>query len=106
MNLRKSLLLSFCIALMGAGAVFAHSGATGIVKERMQAMKAIGKSMKTLGAMAKGETGLSAAKLKAASQTISGHAAEFDRLFPNTKASRKSHVTEARAFYAQPFHIR
>ena len=72
-----------------------HSGATGIVKERMDAMKAIGKAMKTLGAMAKGEAAFDAPKVQAASKIISGHADALDRLFPDTKASRKSHVTEA-----------
>lgn len=95
MNLRKHLFLSLCFALLGAGAVFAHSGATGIVKERMEAMKAIGKTMKALGAMAKGDAAFSAAKMKAASETIKGHAGNIDRLFPDTKKSRKSHVTEA-----------
>ena len=95
MKLRKPLALSFCFALLGAGAVFAHSGATGIVKERMDAMKAIGKAMKSPGAMAKGEAAFDVPEVQAASRVISGHAEAFDRLFPDTKASRKSHVTEA-----------
>lgn len=95
MKHRKPFFLAICFALLGAGAVLAHSGATGIVKERMDAMKAIGKAMKSLGAMAKGEAAFDAGKVGAASKTISDHAGEFDRLFPDTKASRKSHVTEA-----------
>ena len=95
MNLRRHFILALCFALLGAGAVFAHSGATGIVKERMDAMKAIDKTMKELGATAKGEAAFSAAKMKAASTTIQEHAGNCDRLFPDTKKSRKSHVTEA-----------
>ncbi len=95
MKLRKHFLLSACFALLGAGAVYAHSGATGIVKERMDPMKDIGKTMKSLGAMAKGEATFSSDTVKAAAETITGHAGNFDRLFPDTKKSRKSHVTEA-----------
>ncbi len=95
MKLRKHFLLSACFALLGAGAVYAHSGATGIVKERMDAMKDIGKTMKSLGAMAKGEAAFNADTLKAAASSIKGHAGNIDRLFPDTKKSRKSHVTEA-----------
>lgn len=50
--------------LFGAGAIglsvvtaaFAHGGATGIVKERMDAMGAMGDAVKTLSAMMRGET--------------------------------------------------
>ena len=95
MNLHKPLALCLCLAFLGAGAVFAHTGATGIVKERMEAMKAIGKAMKALGAMAKGDAAFNAARIQAASKTITGHAGDFDRLFPDTNKSRKSHVSEA-----------
>ncbi len=78
-----------------AGGVHAHSGATGIVKERMEAMKAIGKEMKAMGAMAKGETAINEAAIKNASRTIVGHARKIDALFPDTKKSRNSHVSEA-----------
>ena len=95
MTVRKSLVLCFCFAFLGAGAVLAHRGATGIVKERMEAMKAIGKAMKALGAMAKGEAAFNAATVKTASKTIIGHAGDIDRMFPDNDKSRKSHVTEA-----------
>ena len=95
MNVSRLPLLAFCFALLGTTALWAHSGATGIVKERMDAMKDIGRAMKSLDAMAKGKASYSGADVSAASRTIKDHAAAFDRLFPDTKASRKSHVTEA-----------
>ena len=95
MTLPRLTALSLCFALLGAGTLWAHTGASGIVKERMDAMKAIGKAMKSLDAMAKGTAGYHADVVKAASRTIKGHAEAFDRLFPDTNDSRKSHVTEA-----------
>ncbi len=88
-------LIAVCFALLGSGALLAHSGATGIVKERMDAMKAIGKAMKSLDGMAKGKIAYDGATVKAASETIQQHADAVDRLFPDTKHSRTSHVTEA-----------
>ena len=44
----KKLLLGFLIALAVAGYASAHKGATGIVKERMMAMKDIGGLVKRL----------------------------------------------------------
>ena len=95
MTLRKPALLALVLLTASTAGLLAHSGATGIVKERMEAMKAIGGAMKQLGAMAKGEAAFDQAKVMQASKTISGHAAEFDRLFPDTAKSRKSHVSEA-----------
>ena len=79
---------------MSAG-LLAHSGAKGIVKERMDAMKEIGKGMKALGAMAKGQAQLRESAIKAAARTISEHSARIGELFPDTPKSRKGHMTEA-----------
>ncbi len=95
MKLYKSLLVGAVIAAFGAGGVLAHSGATGIIKERMDAMKAIGASMKSLGAMAKGEKPFDEKQVKTASETIIGHAGKIDEMFPDTQKSRKGHLTEA-----------
>lgn len=95
MKLCRTLLVTATIAALGAGGVLAHSGATGIIKERMDAMKDIGKAMKSLGTMAKGEKPFSPEKVKAASETIIGHAGTIDRMFPDTEKSRKGHMTEA-----------
>ncbi|MEM8688592.1 MAG: cytochrome c [Pseudomonadota bacterium] len=95
MTASRLFFLAVCFALLGTGAVWAHSGATGIVKERMDAMKAISKAMRSLDAMAKGKTAFRKATVKVASRTIKEHATTFDRLFPDTNHSRKSHVTEA-----------
>ena len=72
--------------------VSAHSGAKGIVKERMELMKDIGKAMKILGAMARGKVPLDSAKVKAAADSIARHGQKIPALFP--KGSTKG-VTEA-----------
>ncbi len=66
----------------GAGFAFAHGGATGVVKERMELMKDVGKSMKTLTAMFKGETDYDAGQVKAAAARIRDHAGKITGLFP------------------------
>ncbi|MEM7430188.1 MAG: cytochrome c [Pseudomonadota bacterium] len=73
----------------------AHSGATGIVKERMDVMKSIGKAMKSLGAMAKGKAELSQSAIESAAGAIWEHCETVTGLFPDTEQSRKGHLTEA-----------
>ena len=87
--------VTILLATSMSAALFAHSGASGIVKERMDAMKEIGKGMKSLGAMAKGQTKLSGSAIEAAAKTISEHSAKIEELFPDTPKSRKGHLTEA-----------
>jgi len=61
----------------------AHSGAMGVVKKRMDAMSAIGKAMKSIAAMVKGDTRFEPVSLHAAAHTIRKHSGEnLTRLFP------------------------
>lgn len=83
------------LALGVSGGLHAHSGAMGIVKERMDVMKAIGKAMKSLGAMAKGEAKLREKRVRSAAKAIADHSAKIEALFPDTPKSRKGHLTEA-----------
>lgn len=70
----------------GAGVAVSHSGATGVVKERMMAMKDIGARMKVLAGMARGHAPFDAALAKDAAGAIAAHARDIPRLFP--KGSR------------------
>lgn len=64
-------------------AAIAHGGATGIVKERMESMKAMGKVMKSTSAMFKGETAYDADAVKAAAEIIKSHSGDaLTKLFP------------------------
>ncbi|MEZ5877565.1 MAG: cytochrome c [Tepidamorphaceae bacterium] len=78
--------LSFAAAglVMAAGATaFAHGGATGIVKERMDAMGDMGDVVKRLSAMMRGETAYDADAVKAGAKTIRSHAGStMTGLFP------------------------
>lgn len=61
---------------------WAHSGMTGIVKDRMELMMDIGRQMKTVGEMLKGNAALEHATIKAAAQQIGAHAGKITELFP------------------------
>lgn len=64
-------------------AALAHNGATGIVKERMDAMVAMGKAVKQITPMMSGEAPYDAERLRAAARQIETHAGEdMTRLFP------------------------
>ena len=82
-------------ALCVAAIAFAHSGATGIVKERMEQMKAVAQSMKIIGAMMKGESPYEATKIEALSLEVMRHGGEgMTKLFPKGSLDKP---TEARA---------
>ena len=76
-------------------AAFAHGGATGVVKQRMDAMEVMGKAMKTLGAMFKGQADYDAGAIQAAAELIGQHAQDIPMLFPDSHESRHGKATEA-----------
>lgn len=79
-TLAASILL---IAGIGLGGVLAHQGATGVVKQRMDAMEVMAKSMKTVGGMLKGESGYDARKAAASAQAIGARSGTaMTKLFP------------------------
>ncbi|WP_282605664.1 cytochrome c [Pelagibius sp. Alg239-R121] len=82
-------------AAVTAVTAYAHGGATGIVKERMDAMEVMGKAMKTVGEMFKGQTDYDANAIQAAAGLVSQHAQEIPVLFPDSEASRGSKHSEA-----------
>lgn len=64
-------------------AAFAHGGATGVVKERMDAMGAMQKATKALTEMMRGQTQYDAAAVREHAVTIRSHAGEaMTDLFP------------------------
>ena len=65
------------------GAALAHRDATGIVKQRMDAMTAMGDAMKALRAMMRGAQPYDAERVMTHATTIAGHAGEkMTALFP------------------------
>ena len=87
----KHVLAVTALVLTGS-IVFAHTGATGIVKERMDGMGVLASAMKTLGTMAKSGD-LDASAIRQASQTIQAHSGEALSIrFPEGSLP---HVSEA-----------
>jgi cytochrome c556 len=61
----------------------AHEGATGVVKERMEGMKAIGQQVKIMVPMMKGTLPYDPAQVEKSAAIIEGHSGEtFTKLFP------------------------
>lgn len=81
--MRAGFWITTCAGCAVAGAVLAHGGATGIVKERMELMKSMGAQMKTMGQMAQGQTPYRAATFAQAAEEISAQSGdELVALFP------------------------
>ena len=77
-------------------AAYAHGGATGIVKERMDAMSAMGKAVKTIVPMMRGETEYDANAVRSAAGTIGSHAGgDLTELFPEGSGGAPSESKEA-----------
>lgn len=86
--------LVFIAAVLAAGGALAHGGATGVVKERMDAMSAIGKSMKSIGKMLKGSETFETAKVAASAEVIAAHSGEtLTGLFPGDSLQAASEAS-------------
>jgi cytochrome c556 len=85
--------LSLAVALGGAASmVHAHSGASGVVKERMQLMKGMGDAMKTMGAMFKGEAPFEPDVVAEEAAHLAEHARKIPEVTP---AGSIDHPSEA-----------
>lgn len=73
----------------------AHTGATGIVKERMDIMSILGDHAKTVGDMLKGKTPYDNDAVEMAANAYITHGEQIPSLFPDTEASRSGAKTEA-----------
>jgi cytochrome c556 len=88
----KRILFSLFITAI-AGTAFAHGAATGIVRERMDGMVLLAKTMKSLAAMTKSDQKLNLLAIQAAGQTIADHAGKnLTTLFP-TGSTQHSDAT-------------
>lgn len=91
--------LSFCLlattlALLSSN-LSAHKGATGIVKQRMDAMSEMGDAMGVMADMVKGKRPLDAEAVQQSTHTLAQHAKQMLDLFPDTHESRNGKGTEA-----------
>ncbi len=74
--MKKTTIVAAVLIAGTAVTAFAHSGATGIVKERMDAMLAMGKAVKTVAPMMRGETAYDAETVRDAARLFQQHAGE------------------------------
>ena len=89
---------AFAAAVMAAVAssvVLAHDGATGIVMQRMEAMKEVSQSMKAVAAMVKGEKPFDGAAVEAAAGVIAGHAKHMPDMFPEGSLDKPTEALPA-----------
>ncbi|MEH6652516.1 MAG: cytochrome c [Motiliproteus sp.] len=97
MNLiiRSAVRRRFCpllliLSTLFAPALSAHSGATGVVKQRMDAMETMKDEMKVMGSMIKGKRPLELPKFSQSSKTLLKHSSDISRLFPADSGGGKS----------------
>lgn len=75
--------------------LLAHEGATGIVKQRMDAMSEMGDAVKVIADMAKGKSEFDIEEVRASTKVLASHAGNIVDHFPDSEESRNSHVSEA-----------
>ena len=92
---KKIVLIAISLTAAATVAALAHGGATGIVKQRMDGMMAMGKAVKVVGNMLRGKATFDPQQVANSADIIRQHAADMDKLFPDTKASREGKGTEA-----------
>lgn len=91
----KGKIILAALALSISGFAFAHEGADGMVKERMDMMGEIGKGMKVIGEMIKGNVEFDPATAKAAALEIYGHATHMPDMFPEGSTEKPSEALPA-----------
>jgi len=95
-NACKTIVWTLAVSVVFSTAiVFAHEGATGIVKQRMDAMSEMKAAMAVIGKMVKGRTGFDGDMGKAAAEKIVRHAENMVVLYPDSEESRQK-VSKAR----------
>ena len=86
------------IMLLGPGSSFnlsAHDGATGVVKQRMEAMSDMGDAMKAMASMVKGKQAFEPTLFIQSGETIVEHSDMMPKLFPAGSMVGKSEALPA-----------
>jgi len=92
----KKIVIGAVVVSAIAATAFAHGGATGIVKERMDGMSVLGKTVKTLAPMMRGEGSYDAEAVRQGAQTIRAHAGtSLTKLFPIGSGGMPSEAKDA-----------
>jgi cytochrome c556 len=93
--MKKAIICTTLTTLVIASTSFAHDGATGIVKQRMDMMSDVASSMKTLGQMIKGQNAYSADIAESAALKIEKHSKHFQTMFPKGSTQEPSEALPA-----------
>ena len=93
-NRLRSVMLGLGVMLVVSQPI-AHTGASGIVKERMDAMGVLGDHARVVGDMLKGKTAFDADAIETAAAAFVMHGEQITGLFPDTEESRSGARTEA-----------
>lgn len=95
MNRASHIVRALCLTGLFSAAAFAHGGATGIVKERMDSMTEMGKILKSLTGYMRGQVPYDAAAVSTAALALQSHAgtALTDR-FPHGSISSASEARD------------
>ena len=91
------ILLTSGFFLIYASVALSHTGATGIVKQRMDSMKEMKSAMKSMAGLVKGEMPFDSERAYASLLTVERHAHKLLDYFPDTEESRTGSETEALA---------
>ncbi|PTX72759.1 c-type cytochrome [Sulfitobacter mediterraneus] len=91
----RIVMAAFSLTTIGIAA-FAHSGATGVMKERMDAMGEMGEAMKRLTPMLRGQTAYDPDVVRNAADTMVRHAGtQMTELFPEGSNGAPSEALDA-----------
>jgi len=91
----RTYLVAAAVLVFTAFAALAHSGATGVVKERMALMKDIAAQMKTVALMIKGDREFDPRGMATAAAEIAGHADRIPEQFPEGSVEAPSEAVPA-----------
>lgn len=92
----KTIVMGTALATLVAATAFAHGGATGIVKERMDGMSIMGKTMKALAPMMRGEVAYDAQAVRDGGELIGLHSGEaMTKRFPQGSGGMPSEAKDA-----------
>lgn len=86
------LMMIFALSTSGAAA---HIGATGVVKERMDTMSAMGKALGVIVDMIKGKTPYNAIEATQSASVLHDHAIDTEKQFPATDQSKNGKHSQA-----------
>lgn len=91
--IQATLVLGLGASVVAGQTAQAHKGASGVVKQRMMAMKDMAAGTKELSLMVTGKKAYDAERVKAIAAAIKGHAGEIPKLFPKGTNHHPSEAT-------------